>query len=164
MKLIGTFAIYLALYVSLVGAALAFVAGRSDSRRFLHASRFAAFTAFGAIALGASVLLHAMITHDFSLEYVVNNSDKTMPLFYLLSAFWGGQAGSLLFWVFIVGLFTSVCLWVYRDSYQEFMPWVTMVCLGVMSGLLIILAFGSNPFDTYDIIHHPATGEGLNPI
>ncbi len=164
MNTIGSFAIYFALYAALVGTALAFVAGRTGSRRFLHASRFAAFTTFGAVAIAATVLLHALITHDFSLEYVVNNTDKTMPLFYLIGAFWGGQAGSLLFWVTVVGFFTTLCLWVYRDSYQEFMPWVTMVCLALMAGLLVILAFGSNPFDAYQVIHHPTTGEGLNPI
>lgn len=164
MNTIGTFAIYFALYVALVGTALAFVAGKTGSRRFLHASRFAAFTTFGAIAVASSVLLHALITHDFSLEYVVSNTDKHMPLFYLIGAFWGGQAGSLLFWVSVVGFFTTICLWVYRDSYQEFMPWVTMVCLAIMAGLLIILAFGSSPFETYEVINHPAVGEGLNPI
>ncbi|MFP4599186.1 MAG: heme lyase CcmF/NrfE family subunit [Persicimonas sp.] len=164
MNALGSFAIYLALYVSLVGTALAFVAGRTGSRRFIHASRFAAFTAFGAIAIAASVLWHALLTHDFSLEYVAQNADTAMPLFYLIAAFWGGQAGSLLFWVLIVSTFTAICLWVYRDSYQEFMPWVTMVCLSVIAGLLLILTFGSHPFETYEIINAPADGEGLNPL
>lgn len=164
MNTIGSFTIYLALYISLVGTGLSFVAGRTGSKRFLHASRFAAFSAFGAISMAAAMLFHALFTHDFSLEYVVSNTDTHMPFFYLIGAFWGGQAGSLLFWLLIVSLFTSICLWVYRDSYQEFMPWVTMVCLGIMSGLLIILAFGSDPFETYEVIKPPLEGSGLNPI
>jgi len=164
MNTIGSFAIHLALYISLVGTALAFVAGRTGSKRFLHASRFAAFSTFGSVAVASSILLHALITHDFSLEYVVSNTDTHMPLFYLIGSFWGGQAGSLLFWISIVTLFTSLCLWVYRDSYQEFMPWVTMICLAITAGLLIILSFGSNPFAGYEVIHHPLVGNGLNPI
>lgn len=164
MNTIGSFAIYLALYISLVGSALAFVAGRTGSKRFLYASRFAAFSASGAIALASALLFHALLTHDFSLEYVVSNTDTHMPLFYLIGAFWGGQAGSLLFWLSVVALFTTLCLWVYRDSYQQFMPWVTMVCLLIMSGLLIILTFGSNPFETYEVIKQPLDGNGLNPI
>lgn len=164
MNTIGSFAIHLALYISLVGTALAFVAGRTGSKRFLHASRFAAFSTFGCVAVASSILLHALITHDFSLEYVVSNTDTHMPLFYLIGSFWGGQAGSLLFWISVVTLFTSLCLWVYRDSYQEFMPWVTMICLAITAGLLIILSFGSNPFAGYEVIHHPANGNGLNPI
>ncbi|QDG53199.1 heme lyase CcmF/NrfE family subunit [Persicimonas caeni] len=164
MSTIGNFAIYFALYVSVVGVALSFVAGRTGSNRFLHASRFAAFTSFGSIAVASSVLMHALITHDFSLEYVVGNTDQSMPLFYLIGAFWGGQAGSLLFWVSVVASFTALCLWVYRDSYREFMPWVTMVCLAVIAGLLSILAFGSSPFEVYDVVKDPATGQGLNPL
>lgn len=164
MNTIGSFAIHLALYISLVGTALAFVAGRTGSKRFLHASRFAAFSTFGAVAIAGTILMHALITHDFSLEYVVSNTDTHMPLFYLIGSFWGGQAGSLLFWISVVTGFTSLCLWVYRDSYQEFMPWVTMVCLAISAGLLIILSFGSNPFAGYEVINHPLVGNGLNPI
>ncbi|MBA2661914.1 MAG: heme lyase CcmF/NrfE family subunit [Bradymonadaceae bacterium] len=164
MNWIGMFAIYVALYVSLVGIALCFVAGRTGSRRFVHASRFASYTVFGALAVASAVLIHALVTHDFSLQYVASFSDRTMPLFYLLGAFWGGQAGSLLFWTLKVALFTALCVYINRNSYQDFMPWVTMVCLVVLTGLLVILAFGSNPFDAFTLIDDPTTGKGLNPL
>jgi cytochrome c-type biogenesis protein CcmF len=164
MKFVGTFSIYAALYISLVGTALSFVAGKTGSRRFLKASRFSAFAAYGAIAVAGFVLLYGLLTQDYSMQYVASYADESMPLFYLIGAFWGGQAGSLLFWASIVGLFTCLCLWVYRDSYQEFMPWVTFVCLAVLSGLLIILAFASNPFEAYSVVDVPAQGKGLNPL
>lgn len=164
MKSIGTFAIYGALYISLVGTALSFVAGKTGSRRFMRASRFSAFAAYGAIAVAGFVLLNALLTQDYSIQYVASYADESMPLFYLIGAFWGGQAGSLLFWASIVGLFTCLTLWVYRDSYQEFMPWVTFVCLAVLSGLLIILAFASNPFEGYSVVDIPNQGKGLNPL
>jgi cytochrome c-type biogenesis protein CcmF len=164
MKWIGNFAIYLALYVSLVGIALSYVAGRTGSKRFLHASRFAAYTVFGAVSVASAVLLHAFLTHDFSINYVAGFSDRTMPLFYLIGAFWGGQAGSLLFWIFKVVTFTAACVYINRNSYQDFMPWVTMVCLSVTTGLLVILTFGSNPFEGFTLIDDPTTGKGLNPL
>jgi cytochrome c-type biogenesis protein CcmF len=164
MKFIGTFSIYAALYISLVGTALSFVAGKTGSRRFLRASRFSAFAAYGAIAVAGFVLLNGLLTQDYSMQYVASYADESMPIFYLIGAFWGGQAGSLLFWASIVGMFTCLALWVYRDTYQEFMPWVTMVCLAVLSGLLVILAFASNPFEAYSVVDVPAQGKGLNPL
>ncbi len=164
MKAIGSFAIYLALYVSLIGTALSFVAGKSGSRRFLKASRFAVYANFGALAVASSILLHAFLTHDFSIQYVAEFSNQSMPLFYLIGAFWGGQAGSLLFWILVVGVFSAAATYLNRDHHQDFMPWVQMVCLGVSSGLLVILAFASNPFEGYQVIEHPASGEGLNPL
>ncbi len=164
MNWIGMFAIYLALYVSIVGIALSFVAGRTGSRRFVLASRFSAYTVFGAVGLASASLLHALVTHDFSLQYVASFSDQTMPLFYLMGAFWGGQAGSLLFWVFKATLFTALAVYINRNSYQDFMPWVIMVCLTVTAALLIILTFGSNPFEAYTLIDDPTVGKGLNPL
>lgn len=164
MKSIGSFAIYTALYISLVGTALSFVAGKTGSRRFVQASRFAVYATWGAMAVAGSILIHAFLTHDFSIQYVQSFSDESMPLFYLIGAFWGGQSGSLLFWATIVGLFSSAAVFVNRNSHQDFMPWVQMVCLAVMAGLLLILSFVSNPFDGFAVVQDPVTGEGLNPL
>jgi len=164
MSSLGTYALYLALYLSLVGTAISFVAGYTGSRRFIRASRFSVFATYGAIGLAGAILLHAFLTHDFSIQYVASYSDESMPLFYLIGAFWGGQAGSLLFWASIVSLFTCAVVYLNRESRQEFLPWVIMVCLGVLTGLLLILVFVSNPFEGYSIIEHPSSGEGLNPL
>ena len=87
-----------------------------------------------------------------------------MPLFYLIGSFWGGQAGSLLFWTSVVASTTAACVYVNRRSYQDFMPWVIAICLTIMAGLLCILCFGSNPFEIYQVIDDPTKGQGLNPL
>ncbi len=164
MRHIGTFALYYALAVSLIGVAISVVAGRTGSRRFIHASRFAAYTSAGAVMTASSVLMYAILTHDFSIQYVQSFSDHSMPLFYLIGAFWGGQAGSLLFWTSVVAISTVACVYINRRSYQDFMPWVIAVCLAVMAGLLMILTFASNPFEGFTIIDDPTKGKGLNPL
>lgn len=164
MSAIGTYAIYLALYVALVGTAVGIVAGLTGQHRYRVSSRFALVTATGAICVASTALFYAFLTHDFSIEYVASFSDRSMPLFYLIGAFWGGQAGSLLLWVTVVGLFSTMAIWTNRDRYPRLMPWVTATCLAVMAGLLIILAFGSNPFEGYGVIDAPMKGEGLTPL
>jgi len=164
MKMLGSAALYAALYFSVVGMALSWVAGKTQSRRFLLSSRWATYATVGAIATASSVLMHALLTHDFSMQYVASFSDQTMPTFYLIGAMWGGQAGSLLFWTSIVAITTASCLYINRNQYQDMMPWVSFVCLGVIAGLLIILCFGSNPFEAFTIIDDPLKGKGLNPL
>lgn len=164
MKLLGTIALYAALYVSIVGVALSYVAGRTGSKRFMRSSRFAAYATCGFVAAASSVLFHALLTHDFSMEYVASFSDQSMPLFYLMGAMWGGQAGSLLFWVSVVSFSMVAALYINRNKYPDLMPWVTMICLLVIIGFLMILCFGSNPFDGYSIIDDPIKGKGLNPL
>ena len=164
MSWLGSLSLYFALYVAIVAVALGAVAAVTQSRRFLYATRFATYTVFGAISVASAVLLHAFLTHDYSLQYVAGFSDQTMPTFYLVGAFWGGQAGSLLFWIWMAALFSAICVYINREKYQDFMPWVMSVCMAVVTGLLIILVFGSDPFEGYQLIDDPTTGEGLNPL
>lgn len=164
MASIGSFAIYAAMFAAWVGIALNFTAGRTGSPRYLQAGRFAAFGTSGFVFLASSVLMHALVSHDFSIQYVASFSDETMPLFYLIGAMWGGQAGSLLFWTSIVAVCMCACLYINRNRHKDFMPWVTLTCLAVMVALLMILSFVSNPFDGFSIIDAPAAGKGLNPL
>src|SRR5688572_21564489 len=48
------------------------------------------------MVVAASVLVVAFLTHDFSLQYVSGRSSRDMPLRYVITAFYGGQEGSLL--------------------------------------------------------------------
>ena len=164
MSTIGTIAVYSAMCLAFIGIALNAVAGRTASVRFAVAGRNAAYATCGFVFLASAVLMHALLTHDFSIEYVQGFSDASMPTFYLIGAFWGGQAGSLLFWTLIVASCLSLCLLINRDRYREFMPWVTVTSLAVMAGLLMILSFVSNPFDVFHIIDDPTTGKGLTPL
>ncbi len=164
MSWIGSLAIYFSLYVAICGIALGAVAAITQSRRFLYAARFATYAVLGSVTVAMAVLLHAFLTHDFSIQYVAGFSDHTMPTFYLVGAVWGGQAGSLLFWIWKAIAFVSICVYVNRERYQQFMPWVIAVSLTVITGLLLILVFASNPFEGYQLIDDPETGSGLNPL
>lgn len=164
MATLGTIAIFSAMLLSFMGIGLNIAAGRTQTRRFTLAGRHAAYAACGAVFTAAAVLLHALLTHDFSIQYVQGFSDESMPLFYLIGAFWGGQAGSLLFWTTVVSLCLSACLYINRDRYRELMPWVTVTVLAVLAALLMILSFVSNPFEVFHIIDDPTIGKGLTPL
>ena len=164
MSWLGSLSIYFAFYVAIVGVALGATAAITRSRRFLHAARFATYTVFGALTVACATLVLAFLTHDFSIQYVQGFSDESMPIFYLVGALWGGQAGSWLFWVWMSAMFTAVCVYINRERYQDFMPWVIAVSMFVITGLLVISVFVSDPFETYQIIDDPTEGEGLNPL
>ena len=59
-------------------------------------------TAF--MTVSSAVLVYALVYNDFSLVYVASYTDRTLPLFYRLTAFWAGQAGSMLFWAWSVAI------------------------------------------------------------
>src|SRR5205823_15068405 len=71
-------------------------------RRLVASARNALFASFGATAVASIVLLNAFRTRDFSFAYVAEHSSKALPFPYVYTAFWGGQAGSLLLWLLVL--------------------------------------------------------------
>src|SRR5438270_12359145 len=74
------------------------VAAWKRRRRLAASAQNALLAAFGAAVAASAVLLIALAQHDFSFTYVSQHTSKALPLGYTLTAFWGGQEGSLLLW------------------------------------------------------------------
>jgi cytochrome c-type biogenesis protein CcmF len=89
-----------ALVVSLGLSVYALVAGATaavtNRRRLALSARNALFCCFGSTLIAAIVLAAALARHDFSFTYVAQHTNRTLSTPYTLSAFWGGQEGSLL--------------------------------------------------------------------
>src|SRR6266511_6298948 len=71
-------------------------------RRLAASAQNALLASFGATAVAAAVLIAALARHDFSFQYVAEHTSRDLPLAYTLSAFWGGQEGSLLLWLLVL--------------------------------------------------------------
>ncbi len=107
-------------------------------------------------------LAHAFLVNDFSLEYVASHSSSRLPRFYAFTALWGGQSGSLLFWIAILCGYTLVVLLAYRNRNRLYMPWVALTLDGVILFFLTTVIFAANPFKPIGEI--VADGRALNPI
>ncbi len=108
------------------------------------------------------ILITAFVTRDFSVEYVASYSSRTLPMFYTISALWAGQSGSLLFWAWLLTLFTVLLVWQNRAKNRELMPWVLgtmMVSIFFFFGLMV---YATSPFAL--LPSPPADGNGLNPM
>lgn len=114
--------------------------------------------------LSSIILLYALITYDFSVIYVASYTDRLLPLFYRITAFWAGQAGSMLFWAFSVALCGGV--FQLTPSYKSLTPdtrlWYWVFYLSIMAFFGLILVTWNNPF----VMTHtpPLDGNGLNPL
>src|SRR5690606_27643280 len=90
-------------------------------------------------------------------------SDSAMPLFYKVTAFWGGLDGSLLFWVLLLAVFSALAVRSNRRRHPDLIPHVVWV-LAVITGFFVaLLVFLKNPFNPYLIEEH-VVGRGLNPL
>ena len=156
------------LHLALVSAAVALVAGaiggRTGSRRYATLAAYGAYTTFGLMSFGASIYLYSFLTHNFELQNVVRYSDTRMPIEYLMSAFWGGQAGSFLYWSTLHTSLTALAVFVHRKKDTLLTPWFIMVSMSLLVWFLFILLFKSNPFEVWNVLDAPKEGQGLNPL
>lgn len=117
---------------------------------------------FICIAVSVVNLTYAFLVNDFSLIYVVQNSNTHLPWFYRLSAVWAGHEGSILLWVFILNLWT-VSVLIFNESMElERLTFVLSVLGFISGGFLLFLLTLSNPFNlTSELIQD---GRDLNPL
>ncbi len=157
---------YIALLLALMAAiysAVAFVFGvRGRHTALTDSARNSLIAVSGLVSISVAILLYALVTHDFRIEYVASYSSRDTSLIYLLSGLWAGNAGSLLFWAWLLSLFAVVVALQKRSRGQELVPYASMVIMVTEAFFLILVLFISNPFHRLPFV--PADGMGLNPM
>jgi cytochrome c-type biogenesis protein CcmF len=163
IAVLGTLTLLVA-FVVCAYAAAAGVIGHRRGRPGLVASSVYASWAFTALMCFASALIvYAFLAHDFRIKYVAHYSDTTMPLFYQITAYWGGLDGSMMFWVFVLSIFSAAALLVNRRRHHDMIGYVVAVVSATSLFFLALLLYQKNPFTTF-LTTPPAQGKGLNPL
>ena len=103
---IGHFAMILALALTACQAFFGLAGAHLNRERWLAVVPHAVAGQFVFLCLGTFALVHAFIVNDFSVKYVADHSNSALPLFYRVTALWGAHEGSLLLWIFVLGLWT----------------------------------------------------------
>jgi cytochrome c-type biogenesis protein CcmF len=135
-------------------------AARENRRRLAVSARNALFACFGSTLVAAAVLAFALARHDFSFVYVAQHTNRTLPVGYALSAFWGGQEGSLLLWLLVLTGYASLSVLLNRRLLRELVAWVVPVFGGIAVFFSFVLVFVASPFDVQTA---PVNGLGLTP-
>ena len=146
----------LCLYAVVAGA----YAASRRRRRLAQSARNALIAAFGSTLVAAGVLAAGFLRNDFSLVYVADHSNRSLSGPYKLSAFWGGQEGSLLLWLLILTGYAALAVWVNRNRTRDLVVWVTPVLGGIAVGFAFLLVAVASPFALQAA---PLDGAGLNP-
>jgi cytochrome c-type biogenesis protein CcmF len=157
-------------YYSLVSAAvlcvisiLASIIGAKKKRAdFVESAERAVVGVIFLVVFASGILLYALITNDFRFEYAAHYTSTTLPPLYRMAAFWGGQAGSMLFWLLVLSIYTVVALLQNQRRNRQMMPYVTAVLMSTSLFFLVMLIFAANPFKR--IWPVPSEGQSLNPL
>jgi cytochrome c-type biogenesis protein CcmF len=154
------------LYAVLVAAAYTFAVSVAAGRgrpRLLQSARLGAYATSGLVFLGVLLLAYAFITHDFRIRYVSRYSDRSMTTPYLFTALWGGQDGSLLWWLFLMSGYIAVCVRWLEGKYRTLQPYIIATLMVVVGFFAVLMLYSANPFET-SIAGARIDGDGLNPL
>ncbi|HKJ66734.1 MAG TPA: cytochrome c-type biogenesis CcmF C-terminal domain-containing protein [bacterium] len=120
------------------------------------------YISFFSVTLAVLILWYQLLGSHFISRYVASYTSLALPWYYKVSALWAGQAGSLLFWLWLVTVFATLFIYRHREDYKQFMP--IMVAVFAFVSLLFygLTLFVTSPFETLNFM--PRDGNGLNPL
>lgn len=159
----GTVVLLFAFVVAAYGVATGIIGNSQHRRRLVNSSVYSLYSFFGLMLLASALMIYAFVTHDYTIKYVVHYSDTSMPLWYKITAYWGGLDGSLMFWVAVLAAFSAVAVWANHKRHRDMIGYVVAVVLLGQLFFLGILIYNKNPFATY-LTTPPIDGRGLNPL
>ena len=162
MAELGTFAIALALASALWSVVASLVGALRHRDDFVRSAEGAVFATALATTVASVTLLVALVTSDFSMQYVADYTSRSLDLPYKLAAMWAGQGGSLLLWTWISALLAAIIVVQNRRKHWGIAPYA-VTTFGVVTALFAgLVTMIESPFVT--MVTPVADGQGLNPL
>ena len=163
MATLGTYLLLAAFVVAAYAAAMSVAGARRRSNGLVDSGVGASYLVAAIMCAASAIIVHAFVVGDYTIKYVQHESDSVQPLFYKLTAYWGGLDGSIMFWVLMLSLFASAAIYINRERQRELIPYVVATISVVEMFFLFLMVIHNNPFETY-ITETPADGNGLSPL
>src|SRR5215204_6455578 len=172
--------LFITFLVTLYSVFAAIYGDRKQIPALVESARRAMLLTWPLLTLTAGVLIYLLINNHFEVQFVYEVTSRSMPTYLKVTAWWGGQAGSLLFWSWLMSAFASLVTLRKWDRDREFLPWVIVVACITMAFFIGMNVFFENPFmqlyETFEgiipatfqpansVLFTPADGQGLNPL
>jgi cytochrome c-type biogenesis protein CcmF len=151
--------------ITAVFCAVASVVGRwKQNGRLLLAGERSGYALSAMVVTASMLLISGFITHDYNNKYIAHYSDNNMPWYYLVASFWGGQAGSLMFWSLILAVGTGIVIRQNQEKNRDLLPTVLATLMLIQIFFLGLMVFEANPFETFRVNEPPVNGRGLEPL
>ncbi len=178
---LGFAALFIAFLVSLYGSFASLAGGINHNPRWIESGRTALLITFPLLTLSTLSILLMLIIGAYEVGYVFSVTNSATPFLLRLSALWGGQEGSLLFWSWLLSLFAVFMALRNWDANRALLPWVSHIFLTVQAFFLFLSTFFENPFRRFwmlndhtvivrlfkplnSILITPPDGQGLPPL
>ncbi len=168
------------LVVALYSVAAAAMGVVNKSSPLVESARRAMLLTWPLISVSALALIYLLVNNHYEIGFVYEVTSTSMPTYLKITAWWGGQAGSLVFWSWLMSAFASLVTLRKWDRDREFLPYVIIVSSITLAFFLTMSAVFENPFarlyqtpegiEAYtfapanSVVFTPEDGRGLNPL
>jgi cytochrome c-type biogenesis protein CcmF len=169
---IGQFALALAWVVTAYSVLSSLLGIRLKNDKLIASGRNAALGTAASITTAIVCLGYLFAVSDFSIKYIAAHSNRDLPIYFKVSSIWGGQEGSLLFWGWLLTVYTALVTIQNWRKHSAMMPYVTAVLMATSLFFTTLLLFAVNPFNQTVFMQAQASplpfvphdGNGLNPL
>jgi cytochrome c-type biogenesis protein CcmF len=178
---LGFGALVITLLISVYGIVAAVYGMSKNIPSWVDSARNAMLLTFPLVSITALCIIILLVNGNYEVEYVYSVTSNSMPFYLRVTALWGGQAGSLVFWIWLMSAFASAVTLRNWKRDREFLPWVIVVSLVTLAFFLFMVIFVENPFErlwqtaTGNIVkamfqpvgtslYTTSDGMGLNPL
>ena len=181
MTTLGFLTLILAFLISIYGLFAITFALIKKSSAWVESARLSLIIIFFLMTLSLVALCLLLLNQQFDVAYVFSVTSREMAPYLRLTALWGGQSGSLLFWSWLMAAFGFVfalCKW---KNNERLLPWALFVVLFSIAFFLLLNVFMESPFERFWQMPNgthvlsvlqpvgselvlPPDGQGLNPL
>ncbi|MEJ2757541.1 MAG: cytochrome c-type biogenesis CcmF C-terminal domain-containing protein, partial [Anaerolineales bacterium] len=177
----GLGALVITFLAALYGIFAALYGNFQKKPRWIQSAKNAMLLTFPLLTVVVTMIVILLVQNHFEVSYVSQVTSRSMPMYLRVTALWGGQPGSLVFWSWLMSIFATMIALRNWDRDREFLPWVIVVVLVTLSFFLLLSIFFENPFARLWItpagqtaealfrpsgatLFTPSDGNGLNPL
>jgi cytochrome c-type biogenesis protein CcmF len=161
---LGSAGVLLGLVASGAGVVTVAHGLRAGRPVLVRTGRTYALLALAGALLATFAMERALITRDFSVEYVAQNGSSRTPALYNVATMWAALEGSILLWALVLAGYTSLIAQKFRGRLHDpLVGWALLTMLAVGVFFFGLMVGPANPFTTVDV---PAgfDGPGPNPL
>ena len=143
---VGFAALVLSLVLALYGAGAAAYGARRNRPELVESARRAMLLSWPMISVAALAIIALLVAGRYDIAYVAKVTSNAMPPYLRVTALWGGQEGSLVFWSWLMAAFASAVGLRKWDRDRDLLPWVIVVTMITLAFFLSLIVIFENPF------------------
>ncbi len=160
--IVGHLSLVLALIISIYSAVAFLLGAILGCHQLCASARKGVFVVFGLYTVAMATMVYALISNDFSIGLVEGGSSRDLQLHYKIGALYSNNTGSLLFWGWLISLFTCVLAIEKRNNFPDIIPYALSILIAIQAFFLGMVTVVVNIYERNPL--PPDDGIGLNPV